>query len=731
MPRAARPAAPFRERIHDWLNGAPRRRPAGRRPVRPGLETFERRDLPNDLLSLSPALLSGLPASAAGDVAAVSVAGLDVSEQALPDRGVAEATARSVDEAGDFLAYLASTDTTSVQVDARQTADGQNGPAEARPDDGLQALARSDRLFADLAADDGIDAPGDAAASLSHGTGSPLPSAPGGNLSAAGQAVATAAPTAAAAGAPSSAGAMTATHAADNLPFLAGLARGAAPAASLPPAAVPAATAAAAPSAPATPPPAAPVAPAAAAAPGAHAPDPKLFIPQNLSANPGATVTVPVQMLVTEQNGILVSEVDVAVAYDASKFTVSNPQMGSMLSPSTFDVTFFDTTSYPGEILLSAASSISQQSFANNALGAVFTVDFTVKSGTAAGPSPINLQAQFTDPTGLITQPTDVLDNNLNPLTLTPAPTNASNDAVDGIFTVGSTKPATTTTLSAAPSPSTYGQPVTFTAQVSAASGTPTGTVSFMDGTIKLGSATLNNGTATFTTAKLSAATHNVTAVYGGNTTFAGSTSPAVTETVSQAATTTSGLTATPTASVYGQAVTVSVTVAAVAPGGGTPGGTVTFKDGTNTVGTAHVGSNGVATITTKSLSVGSHSITAVYGGNSNYLGSSAPSSVSQTVSKDGTAVALASSLNPSTAGQSVTFTATVTANVPGSGTPSGTVTFFDGSTKLGTGTLSSGKATFTTTALPAGTDSITAVYAGNTKYNGSTSPALSQVVNA
>ena len=85
------------------------------------------------------------------------------------------------------------------------------------------------------------------------------------------------------------------------------------------------------------------------------------------------------------------------------------------------------------------------------------------------------------------------------------------------------------------------------------------------------------------------------------------------------------------------------------------------------------------------------------------------------------------SSLNPSKFDASVQFTATVTSS---GGTPAGAVTFKDGSTTLGTGTLSSrGKATFTTSALSAGSHSITAVYGGSTNFIGSTSATLTQTV--
>ena len=92
------------------------------------------------------------------------------------------------------------------------------------------------------------------------------------------------------------------------------------------------------------------------------------------------------------------------------------------------------------------------------------------------------------------------------------------------------------------------------------------------------------------------------------------------------------------------------------------------------------------------------------------------------------TSTVLSSSLNPSVFGQSVIFTATVTS---GSGTPTGSVEFFDGSTSLGTSNLSSGSATLTTSALSAGSHEITATYLGAPSFDAGTSPALSQTVEA
>jgi len=88
-------------------------------------------------------------------------------------------------------------------------------------------------------------------------------------------------------------------------------------------------------------------------------------------------------------------------------------------------------------------------------------------------------------------------------------------------------------------------------------------------------------------------------------------------------------------------------------------------------------------------------------------------------------------SVSPSTsiAGTSVKLTASIMPTLSG-GTPTGTVTFYNGMTKLGTGTLSGSTATLTTSALPVGSDSITAVYGGATYYTASTSFAATATVN-
>jgi len=174
--------------------------------------------------------------------------------------------------------------------------------------------------------------------------------------------------------------------------------------------------------------------------------------------------------------------------------------------------------------------------------------------------------------------------------------------------------------------------------------------------------------------------------------------------------------------------VTFTATVAAVAPGNGTPTGTVTFKNGATVLGTAAL-SSGKATFSTSALAVGPHSVTAVYGGSIDY-GTSTSSVLAQTVNKAASSTTLTSSLNPSTLGKSVTFTITVVTVAPGSGTPTGTVTLKNGATTVGTATLASGKATISTSALTHGAHSMTAVYSGSVDDLSSTSAILTQTVN-
>jgi hypothetical protein len=180
----------------------------------------------------------------------------------------------------------------------------------------------------------------------------------------------------------------------------------------------------------------------------------------------------------------------------------------------------------------------------------------------------------------------------------------------------------------------------------------------------------------------------------------------------------------------FGQSVTFTATVApppTVATG--VSAGTVSFYSGATLLGTATVAS-GVATFVTVTLPVGADSITAVYSGNSGFLPSTS-TAVIESVTLAPTTTALSVLPSPAASGQPVTVTATITP-AP-SGTPTGTVDFNDGTTRLGTSTVNeSGTAVFITTSLPAGADSITATYSGNAGSATSTStPVILNISNA
>jgi hypothetical protein len=250
-----------------------------------------------------------------------------------------------------------------------------------------------------------------------------------------------------------------------------------------------------------------------------------------------------------------------------------------------------------------------------------------------------------------------------------------------------------------------------------------------MNGSALLGTANLNSsGVATLTNSSLAAGAYTLTAQYAGNANFLASTSAPESVTVSSQATTTS-LIATPNPITAGQTLTLTATVQ-----GGvstTPGGTVSFMNGSTLLGSANLNSSGVATLTTASLTAGPYSLTAQYAGNSNFLASTS-AAVSLTVNAQAstTTTSLIATPNPVATGQTLSLTATVQGT--GSTTPGGTVSFLSGSTPLGTAPLnSSGVATLTLTTLAVGNYSVTAQYAGNANFLTSTSAAVSVTVSA
>jgi len=188
--------------------------------------------------------------------------------------------------------------------------------------------------------------------------------------------------------------------------------------------------------------------------------------------------------------------------------------------------------------------------------------------------------------------------------------------------------------------------------------------------------------------------------------------------------------------SINPSSVGASIVFTATISGTG-PTGTVNFRDGSNSIpGCSAVALSGsgnarIASCTTASLEAGAHSVTAAYSGDATNA-ASISAVLTQTVNKVASTTGIATSLTPSLAGSSVTFTATVSGSAP-----AGSVTFKDGSTSISgcsavglTGSGNVQTALCATASLVAGTHSITAIYIGDASNNGSTSAALSQVVN-
>jgi len=184
------------------------------------------------------------------------------------------------------------------------------------------------------------------------------------------------------------------------------------------------------------------------------------------------------------------------------------------------------------------------------------------------------------------------------------------------LIAIGQLFTTTTQITSSSQNPSTFGQSVTFTAQVSSANGVPTGTVQFKLGSAVLGKGALTNGIATYQTkpTQLPGGQDSITAVYEGDGTHAGSTSAPFQQTVNPAATTTS-VSDQPNPSAPGQQVTITATVTS-APG--IPNGSVVFKSNGTMLGTAPL-AQGQAVLQTSFAQAGKYTIKATYQGSRNY----------------------------------------------------------------------------------------------------------------
>jgi hypothetical protein len=273
--------------------------------------------------------------------------------------------------------------------------------------------------------------------------------------------------------------------------------------------------------------------------------------------------------------------------------------------------------------------------------------------------------------------------------------------------------------------------PVSFTITLTSQAGTPSGPVTIYQDETALSTVNVGStGSATFDGTGVTPGLHAFLATYPGSQQF----SPAVsvkfylvipTKTLDD---TTILLTSSANPANPGQPVTFTADVTSNVTVDGTPTGVITFTDGATTFGTQTL-ANGVATVTTSSLTPGTHQITAAFSPTGTTFSASS-ATLAQVVNGINTITTIASSLNPASAGQTVTFTADVTSFVDIASTPApGHVIFDDGTTDLIVVPLNQGIATFATTSLAIGSHQIKATYLPPDATLNQSSAALTQVI--
>jgi hypothetical protein len=299
-------------------------------------------------------------------------------------------------------------------------------------------------------------------------------------------------------------------------------------------------------------------------------------------------------------------------------------------------------------------------------------------------------------------------------------------DATSGAFNVA--KAATTVTiLSQNPSgASVVGQAVTvnYTVDVTApGTGNPTGNVVVSDGTTScVGSVAGGTGNGNCTLTFASVGPRTLTATYAGDINFQGSTSAGASYSVSQASTTTVITSDAPDPSQVGGEILVKWNVNVTSPGGGTPGGTVTVTmAGDDATCTAVASAHQCSLTPTTAGTV--RTLTATYSGDGNYNGST--DTELHVVNKASTTTTITSdSPDPSVGGQTVTVAFTVTS---AAGTPTGNVTVSASGTESCTAAVSAGSCDLTLT-IPGASRTITATYAGDADFAGSSDTESHQV---
>ena len=313
--------------------------------------------------------------------------------------------------------------------------------------------------------------------------------------------------------------------------------------------------------------------------------------------------------------------------------------------------------------------------------------------------------------------------------------------------TISANKSSTSLAVASTTATPTAGGTVGVTATITAAAGSslqPSGTITFTLDGASAGTSNVVAGSpsvATIAIPLVSAGSHNLQAIYSGDNNYITSTSPSVAIAVAKGATVTT-LVASPPALAPGVAETFTATIGPNNPVAGVTysfGGTVSFYDGGSTLlGQVTVSSN-QAILSGVTLKNGvSHSITAVYSGDGNWVGSTSTAlSLASTLLTD--SVVLSANHSAVQFGTALILTATVIPAVAPTGgveaNPTGNVIFYDGTAAIGTGTLTAvagtdtSTATLTTQTLAAGQNTVTAVYQGDSFYAKATSNPLTLTV--